>query len=66
MSATIHNRKPITWACECGQMNLLTDRECRACEGKKDVTWDREDRKRAVIYRRPNDTEDPGTIVGFE
>lgn len=57
-------RGPLTWACECGQMNLLSMRECASCAGDKHECWDREDRSRAVFV------EDRRTgaerIIGFD
>ena len=39
------NPEPKTWACECGQMNLLADRTCFSCAGDKDECWDPDDRQ---------------------
>jgi len=62
----ITNNEPLTWACCCGQMNLLTDQECLMCGGLKDDTWDEADRKRAVIVFDPRDPEAKERIVGFD
>lgn len=59
------NNPPLTWACECGQMNLMTDRECRDCGEVRDEAWAVEDRRRAIIRRDSRDPEDLGRIVGF-
>ena len=60
------NQPPLTWACLCGQMNLLSDKECCVCAESRDDGWDPNDRKRAVISY---DTKDPNArerIIGFD
>jgi len=37
------NPEPVTWACGCGQINLLGDRRCRACDGERDESWEESD-----------------------
>lgn len=61
----MNNQDTHYWACKCGQMNLLTDRECRACGGSKDECWDPKDRRRMVIAM-PVKPEDKERIVGFD
>jgi hypothetical protein len=58
---TLTNNEPLTWACECGQMNLLDDLECFECGGDKDDCWDEEDRDRAIW----EETKSGPVIIGF-
>lgn len=60
------NNEPLTWACECGQMNLLTDQNCRGCDGLMQETWDADDRKRVVVECDTSDPEAKERIVGFD
>lgn len=61
----ITNNEPLTWACVCGQMNLLTDHECLACGGQKDECWDEEDKSRAIYRGKPGDGPTDWKLVGF-
>jgi len=36
----MRDTEPLTWACTCGQINLLSERDCFACPGSRDETWD--------------------------
>ena len=38
------NNDPNTWACACGQINLLIYSVCVACGGERDSSWDSDDR----------------------
>lgn len=62
------NKEPLTWACECGQMNLMKDGECFACGGDKDDCWAEDDRKRVVFVdrSRPTDMNLRFVIIGME
>lgn len=48
MKTSLTNSEPLTWACECGQMNLLDEHECFACAGDMDECWDEHDKARAI------------------
>lgn len=58
---SLTNSEPITWACECGQMNLMSDITCFACAGERSVCWDEHDKNR-VIWE---ETSEGYKIVGF-
>lgn len=40
------NTEPLTWACQCGQMNLLGDRTCFICGETRETAWEETDRER--------------------
>ena len=45
------NSEPLTWACKCGLINLLTDSVCMQCHESKDDYWMDSDRRRYFSLR---------------
>lgn len=47
-SRKLANREPLTWACECGLLNLITSKECADCGGPIEDCWVESDRQWAM------------------
>lgn len=62
-----NDNRPITWVCECGQVNLLTDQTCFACHGKQDECWDEEDKKGMIVtFYQSEYSEEKGRFTGHK
>lgn len=42
-ASRLRNREPRTWACECGMINFLDERNCMQCGDDRNEAWDAND-----------------------